>query len=216
MKVTVSQQEAGMADRVVDRAAIRLLEGLGRQLWGFPPRLMGPIVDELGAIAALGWFASNMPRYELTLRALGPLRTHLACTLVSLYNGCRYCSFGHAYAVELVYLKERGTLFPLDAHEASEWIGLEPAELRRRMVDVLQRADLHGEVLWVDRTLALASGSQRPVDAQEARVAHLVSMFALLNSIGKASDVEPDEAHDPLNKDLDLKARHSALRRPVA
>jgi hypothetical protein len=216
MKVTVSQQEAGMADRAVDRATIRLLEGLGRRLWGFPPRLTGPIVDELGTMAALGWFAGNMSRYELAMRSLGPLRTHLACMLVSLYNGCRYCSFGHAYAVELIYLEERGTLSPLDAHEASEWVGLEPTELRRRIVDVLQRADLHGEVLWVDRTLALASGSQRPVDAQEARVAHLVAMFALLNSIGKANDVEPDEAHDPRDKDLDLKARHRALRRSVA
>jgi hypothetical protein len=205
-----------MAAGALDRLAIRALEGLGRLLWGFPPRLMGPIVHQLGAMEALGWFVRNMPRYERTIRLLGPLRTHLACTLVSLYNGCRYCSFGHVYAVELIYLKERGTLFPFDAHAVSDWIGLEPAELRRRTVDVLQQADLHGEVLWVDRTLALAGGSQRPVDGQEARIAHLVAMFGVLNAVGKACDVEPDEAHDPLNKDLDLKARHSELRRSAA
>lgn len=202
-----------MAERAQERLATKALELLGRRLWGFPPRLMGPIVHQLGAVKALGWFARNMPRYERTLRVLGPLRTHLACTVVSLYNGCRYCSFGHAYAAELVYLKERGTLFPLDAHDVSHWIGLEPAELRQRMVDMLQRADLHGEVLWVDRTLALADGTQRPVDAHEARIAHLVSMFGVLNAVGMAGDVEPDEAHDPLNKDLELKARHNALRR---
>jgi hypothetical protein len=157
-----------------------------------------------------------MPRYERTLRVLGPLRTHMACTLISLHNGCRYCSFGHAYAMELLYLEERGTLLPLDARAASEWIGLERAELRRRMIDVLQRADLHGEVLWVDRTLALASGSERPVEANEARIAHLVSMFAVLNKVGIAADVEPDEAHDPINKNHELKARHTALRRSAA
>ncbi len=205
-----------MAERALDRLAVRVLEWLGQQLWGFRPRLMGPIVHQLGAVKALGWFVRNMPRYERTLRILGPLRTHMACTLVSLYNGCRYCSFGHAYAVELIYLKERGALFPIDAHTVSDWIGLEPAELRQRMIDVLQQADLHGEALWVDRTLAMASGSQRPVDAAEARIAHLVSMFAVLNAVGKAGDVEPDEAHDPLNKDHDLKARHSALRRAAA
>jgi hypothetical protein len=205
-----------MVERALDRLAVRVLEWLGKQLWGFPPRLMGPIVHQLGAVKALGWFVRNMPRYERTLRILGPLRTHMACTLVSLHNGCRYCSFGHAYAVELVYLKERGTLFPLDAHTVSDLIGLEPAELRQRMIDVLQQADLHGEALWVDRTLALASGSQRPVDAQEARIAHLVSMFAVLNAIGKAADVEPDEAHDPLNKDRDLKHRHNVMRRSAA
>jgi hypothetical protein len=205
-----------MVERALDRLAVRVLELLGKQLWGFPPRLMGPLVHELGGLKALGWFVSNMPRYERTLRILGPLRTHMACTLVSLHNGCRYCSFGHAYAVELVHLKERGTLFPLDARTVSDWIGLEPAELRQRMIDVLQQADLHGEALWVDRTLALANGSQRPVDAPEARIAHLVSMFAVLNAVGKAGDVEPDEAHDPINKDRDLKARHRALRRAAA
>ena len=70
----------------------------------------------------------------------------------------------------------------------------------------------HGEVLWVDATLALASGAQRPVDAQEARIAHLVSMFRVRGDVGIASDIEPDEAHDPLNKNVRLKSRLRELR----
>lgn len=201
-----------MAEHGLDRFAVHVLERIGQRLWGFPPRLMAPIVTQLGALPALGWFVRNMPRYERTLRTIGPLRTHLACTLISLSNGCRYCSFGHLYAVELIYLDQRGELFPLDARSVPEWIGLRPPELRSRMVDVLQQADLHGEVRWVDTTLALASGYQRPVDAQEARIAHLVSMFRVLNDVGIAGDVEPDEAHDPLNKHVHLKARHDELR----
>jgi hypothetical protein len=201
-----------MAERGTDRVATRVLEGLGRRLWGFPPRLMPPIVAQLGALPALGWFLRNMPRYERTLRVLGPLRTHLACALISLHNGCLYCSYGHLHAVELVYLRERGALFPIDARSTPQWIGLPAAELRKRMVGVLQQADLHGEVVWVDRTLALAGGAQRPVDAQELRIAHLVSMFRVLNDVGIAGKVEPDEAHDPLNKDLTLKARLRELR----
>jgi hypothetical protein len=94
----------------------------------------------------------------------------------------------------------------------SDWIDLQPGELRDRMCDILQRADLHAEVIWVDRTLALARGQQRPVDRHEARIAHLVQMFAQLNAVGIAGKVEPDEAHDPLNKDRALKARNAQLR----
>jgi hypothetical protein len=205
-----------MAERGFDRFAVSVLERIGQRLWGFPPRLMGPIVAQLGALPALGWFALNMPRYERTLRTLGPLRTHLACTLISLHNGCRYCSFGHLYAVELIHLEQRGELFPLDARSVPEWIGLSPAELRRRMVEVLQKADLHAEVRWVDTTLALTGGSQRPVDPQESRIAHLVSMFRVLNDVGIAGDVEPDEAHDPLNKNVRLKSHHTELRAALA
>ena len=205
-----------MGASALDRLGVRLLERLGQELWGFPPRLMAPIVAELGAVGALTWFARNMPRYERTRRVLGPLRTHLACTVISLQNNCRYCAFGHAYAVELVHLKERNTLFSSDAHTMSSWVGLDPAELRQRMVEALERADLHGEVLWVDRTLALARGSQRPVDADEARIAHLVRMLGVLNAVGSAHAVEPDEAHDPVNKDRQLKERNTKLRRSAA
>jgi hypothetical protein len=205
-----------MAGHGVDRLAVRLLERFGKRLWGFPPRLMSHIVAERGGVRALSWFVGNMPRYQRTLRVLGPLRTHLACTLVSLHNGCQYCSFGHAYALELHYLKQRDKLFPADAPTMSQWLGLDPAELRQRMVDVLERADLHSEVLWVDRTLAMVSGSQRPVDRNEARIAHLVRMFAVLNAVGKAGAVTPDEAHDPINKDAALKDRNAQLRQSAA
>ncbi|OLT21943.1 hypothetical protein BJF78_33565 [Pseudonocardia sp. CNS-139] len=201
-----------MAEGGLHRFAVRLLESLGKKLWGFPPRLMPYLVAKLGPIGALSWFAANMPRYERTLRLLGPLRTHLACTVISLHNGCHYCSYGHAYAVELVYLKQATASSPVTAAEMCTWIGLPPAELRDRVCDVLERADLHAEVLWVDRTLAQARGQQRAVDRDEARIAHLVRMFGTLNAVGIAEKVEPDEAHDPLNKDHELKARNAALR----
>jgi hypothetical protein len=40
----------------------------------------------------------------------------------------------------------------------------------------------------------------------------LLKMFAVLNTCGRAGCVAPDEAHDPLNKDVALKERYRALR----
>jgi hypothetical protein len=201
-----------MAERALHGLAIGLLDALWNWLWGFSPLFTAGVVDELGPFGALTWFAWHMPRYQRTLRALGPLRTHIACTVISLDNGGRYCSFGHAYAVELVYLKQRGRLFPVDARTMCRWTELPPAALRAQLFDVLQRAALHAEVLWMDRTLALARGEQRAMDWQEARIEHLVHMFTLLNAVGIAGRIEPDEAHDRLNKDRALKARNAALR----
>jgi hypothetical protein len=201
-----------LGERALDRFATGVLENVGRRLWGFPPRLMPYVVDHLGPLRAVGWFVRNMPRYERTLRILGPLRAHLLCVAISLHHGCRYCAFGHAHAAELIYYRERDRLLPLDARSVDSWLGLPPGELRERFRDLLQEADLHVELLWIDRTLAIATGGQQPVDRDEARIAHLVSMFAVLNTVGRTSGAAPDEAHDPVNKDTSLKSRHAALR----
>lgn len=201
-----------MSDRGLTRLAVGLLEGIGKRLWGFPPLLMAPIVAQLGPVRGVAWFVWNMPRYERTLKLFGPVRTHLMAVVISLYNGCRYCAYGHGYALELVYFRDRDRLFPVDAPTLAGWIGLTSAELRDRLCTVLQMAGLHVEVLWVDQVLAMATGAQRPIDAEEARLDHLVRMFAVLNSVGIRHQTPPDEAHDPVNRNTGLKSRHAALR----
>ncbi|MDQ3577354.1 MAG: hypothetical protein M3443_07070 [Actinomycetota bacterium] len=196
-----------------ERGATAVLEGIGNRLWGFPPKLMAPIVRQLGPLRALRWFLWNMPRYERTLKAFGGLRTHLLSTTISVINGCPYCTFGHAYAFQLVHLRERGYLFPLDEHAIGQLRGSAPAVIRDHLVDALQRVNLHGEVPWLDRTIALTLGAEpRRDEPDDARLAHLVRMFGVLNSVGIASQTAPDEAHDPVNRNRPLKQLYAGLR----
>jgi hypothetical protein len=205
-----------MAESVLDRSATRLLEALGRKLWGFTPRLMREIVGRLGGLGALGWFVANMPRYERTLKVLGPLRTHLLCLEISLRNGCPYCTYGHAYAFELHYLRERDRRFPLDEHEIVGLHRLEPALLAQRLAEALQAAALAGEIPLFHRLLALADGQAGEPEEHDRRLRHLLRMFAVLNTCAIESNVAPDEAHDPINKDRALRERYAALRREAA
>ncbi len=195
-----------------ERFAVAVLEGVGKRLWGFPPSLMAPIVQQLGPGPALRWFVSNMPRYERTLRAFGGLRTHLMCTAISLVNGCGYCTFGHAYAFELIYFRERGRLFPLDEDALDALRGQSAFVIRDRLIEALEQAELHSEIHWLERALALAVDGQWPTDRDEMRVAHLVRMFSVLNSVGIDRQISPDEAHDPANKDRILKWRYATRR----
>jgi hypothetical protein len=201
-----------MAQRTLERLTTRAIWTMCRALWGFSPRMIPHIVHRMGPFRALRWFASNFPRYLVTLRVLGPVRFHLACVAISLHNSCTYCAFGHAYALELVYLRDRDRLFPLDARTLAGWLNLEPRELERRLHGVLHEAGLHAEAVWVDRTLALAAGTQQPVDRLEARIAHLVRMLGTINKIAIESRVEPDEAQNPVNKNTAVKARYAELR----
>ena len=153
-----------MARRGLDRFAIAALEAIPEHLWGFPPRLMPVIVERLGPIRAVSWFLWNIARYERTMKAFGGLRTHLLSTTISLINGCRYCTFGHAYALELIYLRDRGKILPLDEHAITELCDVERNEMRRRLAEALQQADL--EPRWRGSTVFRAGHRRaKPADA---------------------------------------------------
>lgn len=201
-----------MVESRLERLIIRVVWGMCRTLWGFSPRMIPHIVHRMGPLRALVWFASNFPRYLWTLHVLGPVRFHLACLAISLHNNCTYCAYGHAYALELVYLRDRNRLFPIDARTLAGWLGLEPRQLERRLHGLLHEAGLPIEALWVDRTLALAGTRQAPMDEVEARLAHLVRMLGTINKIAVECGVEPDEAQNPINKNTAIKARYAALR----
>lgn len=202
-----------MPAHVLERTVTLLLEGTCKLLWGFPPRLLEPTVGQLGAGAALRWFARNMPRYERTLAAYGEIRTHLLCLAISLVNGCQYCTYGHGYALQLAYLREHGRLFPLGELELQRLCGLPPAAIRHDLVGATQRAALHTDTRHLERVLTLTlTEDPQPTDEDDLRLIHLVRMFETLNSVGVSQKVEPDQAHSPLNKDYALKRRYDALR----
>jgi hypothetical protein len=201
-----------MTQSMLERLVTRAIWTMCRALWGFSPRMIPHVVHTMGPMKATMWFAANFPRYLWTLHVLGPIRFHLACMAISMHNNCTYCAFGHAYALELVYLRDRDRLFPIDAGTLAGWLDLHPRELQRRLHHLLQEAGLHVEALWVDRTLALATGRHEPVDATEAKIAHLVRMVGRINRIAVENRVEPDEAQNPVNKDATIKARYAELR----
>ena len=198
------------------RLVVRGLEAMCTVMWGFPPTIIALIVDHMGTVGAIRWFVANMPRYLVSTALLGPIRAHLACLVTSLRNGCIYCAHGHVYALELLYLRDHGRLFPIDASSLDEWFGLDGRALRRKLHAALSEAGLHAEVIWADRIVALADGSQQPVDGDEARIVHLMRMADTMNEIAVSGGIRPEEAQDPVNKNTAVKARHAALRAAAA
>lgn len=194
------------------RLVVGVLESMCGVMWGFPPTIIAMIVDHMGPVRAIGWFVANMPRYLIATATIGPVRVHLACIVAALRNGCVYCAYGNIYALELIYLRDRGCLFPWDASALEDWTDLDPRTMRRRLHSVLVEAGLHTEAIWADRILALADGFQQPVDTAETRIAHILRMATTMNRIAKAGGAVPDEAHDPVNKNAAVKMQHAALR----
>src|SRR5919112_3780902 len=131
-----------MAGAAVERFVTRLMEAMCQVVWGFAPRMIPHIVRRLGPGRSILWVGAGMPRMLWTIHVLGPVRTHLAALAISLYYGCTYCAYGHAFALELVYLRDRGRLFPVDACTLATWQDLPPRELAQRLRRLLHDAGL--------------------------------------------------------------------------
>lgn len=205
-----------MAASRLDRTATWLLVRRSERNWGFRPAQHQHLIARLGPVRGLGWSMGSRRWYDRAMRALGPIRTHLACVTISQLNGCRYTAYGHALALELHYLRLYEKLFPVDADTMTGWTGLPRAELRNKLREALLSAGLHVELLWVDRTIALLDGGQQPIDDDEVRLAHVISQFELLTEVSAAVEPDRDQAHDAINKDADLKAKLAELRAAAA
>jgi hypothetical protein len=193
--------------------AVGILRRITTTLWGSPPLLLPEIVEHLGPLGALSWFAKSLPPYEATLKKWGRVRTHLLCVEASLLNGCSYCIHAHAYAFELYYFREKGELFPLDEHALVALRDLPDSEIRAALKQALANVRLDEEAGMFDRLWELKfERAPSEKDEVDQRIAHILGMFEMLNFCGVNSQMPFDHAHDPINKDTELKTRYAEAR----
>ncbi len=173
---------------------------------------MAHFVEQNGPVSAVSWFASNMPKYEKTLKNWGPIRTHLLASAVSLLNACRYCSVGHIEALQLHYFKQYDKLFPLSTEQMLALHERSPSELINQLLAALRIADLPDEVDPLERLFVLYRNPAMAAGEDDNIYLHLIDMFAKLNSCGITADAELDQIHDPINLETDLISRYRAAR----
>lgn len=192
--------------------AVFLIESFCEQLWGFKPNFIRPLVNQKGALRSLFWFAPNMLKYEGILEKWGPIHTHVLATAISAINGCEYCTFGHAYALELAYLKETGQLFPLTERDLVALCGQTEADIVNTLEQALIAANLENEILSLQRMSELYRRPELATTHHDQQLTHLITMFATLNACGMKSNIPTDQAHDPINKNRMMRDRYIALR----
>ena len=197
---------------IFQRPATFLLEAFGDQLWGFKPGWIAVCVRHKGAFGALFWFARMMPGYERILETWGPIRTHLLTTAISVLNGCWYCTQGHAYALQLHYLRQTDRLFPLTEREMFQLHELSEDAALAEFEQGLDRAGLGGEIFVLRRMVELKRNRRLAVSRGDRDLLHLLDMFGTLNLCSPASPPKTKQAHDPINKNRAIHNRYAALR----
>lgn len=195
-----------------DRVVTFILEAIGSKLWGFKPNLMQHFVDQHGPGQSMYWFATNMPKYEKILKELGPIRTHLLVSAISIMNACRYCHTGHAEAFQLHFLRIHGEIFPMDTDEMFALRGIGIDNMIHSLEDALTSSGLKEEVPTLKRLVKLYWDPSQTRQSEDASLIHLISMFKVLNQCGIEANATIDAVHDPINRDTVLINRHKHLR----
>jgi len=182
------------------------------QLWGFKPNIVAPLVQQKGAVRSLLWAIRNTLKYTNTLERQGPLRTHLLTATISTINGCAYCTFAQAFALQLHYLQQTSTLFPLTEREIVNLCGQAKNQILSTLSRSLTHTPLESEALSLQRLSELHHSPSLATTAQDHQLAHLLKMFATLNTCGIRNHLPTDQAHSPINKNRALRDRYFTLR----
>jgi hypothetical protein len=99
-----------------------------------------------------------------TIKALekryGQLIANLILAWAGLWNGCRYCSIGHVYAVNLLHFRETGRLYPIAESEVPELQELTYPELMERLRHALVGEEFAEQLQVIERMFELFSGAQ--------------------------------------------------------
>lgn len=193
------------------KAAKFIIENIIVRLWGFTSSLMLEIIRREGGLGSLLFVVKNMIRFELLMAKWGPIKTHILCVNISILNGCPYCIFGHAYAFNLHYFKDYKKLFPLDSFQIMEFAQFTKTQKIEKMEEILQDPKLEHLQESVDLQLALINGKE-PSNKNERQIKFVQTLYDYLNACGIAAGSQPDEAHDTINKNVDLKNRYHEAR----
>ena len=217
------------------KGAVVILEGTFNHLWGFKPNLMKQIVSDHGHFGSLKWFLNNMPFYKATLKRVGGYRVNLIATYVSALNGCPYCTFGHGYAWQLYYFKQNNKCFPIDEMEMKGYCGKGQEYVAQKFRDMFNNDQFKTERNDFERTLTLFNKKLNTDDDKDnyngntntsnsaskddllsnQDISHLIDMFTYLNTCGINGNTPHDQAHDPINKDLNLTKKYKQARQKL-
>ena len=121
-------------------------------------------------------------------------------------------TIGHVRAAgEEVFVRDHGRVFALDEQSFVALVGADRDERRTALVAAMIASWIEGEAGAVERLWRLQD-SAGVVSTTDRRMHRLLKMFMVLNTCVRDGCVAPDEAHDPLNKDVVLKERYRVLR----
>jgi hypothetical protein len=198
---------------VIERSLLAVGSFFFEKQNGYRVPFSGELLRTLGFARMMEFAKLSEPIMEEAVRVFGERDSQALCGMSALFNGCPYCSVGHLLAANLLHLREKDALFPLDEQDV-------PALRRMRDADIVtqvrQRLSATEPRLLarIERALALRDETRVAEGEEDAALRALGGLWSIITECSVQFEV-PASTIPPLDKiakDKALRARYAALR----
>jgi hypothetical protein len=178
---------------LAERAVLWLVRKADERRLGYPPPFAEELVRASGARGTIAFGKAVGAAMGGLEKRYGAQVSNLIMGMAGLWNGCRYCGIGHIYAVNLLFFKATGRLYPIAESDVPALQEMSYEASLERVVELLSSDELLEHQRIVVRLFALRQGAE--IQGEEDR----------LLSAALASWAWLNECSVPLTYDMQVK-----------
>lgn len=130
-----------------ERVSVRALGWIVTVTDGYWPDFTEEMVRTYGPEGLKAWGDAVGAGVKKVTETYGDEVAQGLFAMAAVWNGCAYCTTGHFYALNILYFKRTGRLFPIDEREVARWYTLTDERLVERVLERLaddEHAQLSG------------------------------------------------------------------------
>ena len=169
------------------------------------------LLRQHGISGLIKWGRATQAAFDHIATKLGLEEAHLVAAFASFFNGCDYCSWGHLFALNLIYLERTGKLYPVDEEEVLELMRRGDSAVFEELRLRLGEHPEHLRLLLRQQELRTLEGG--PVSEEDKIIVSSITLFEWVNECSIVVNA-PAPPMDPIAKKKALLARYEALRAP--
>lgn len=198
------------------KVVARLFDFYFRASQGYEAIATEEMMYVFGLKGFMAWGAAVGGTVELLIERYGEAYTQLILGFGGLWNGCRYCAYGHTLVCNLIKFRDEDVLFPLDPIVMRELLDLRDDEVAARISELLadEEWELPRQLLLREFELRMDTAEGETEDDDYLRLA--LDAWEWMNecTIIVGVDIEPDQVPplSPIAKDHELLKRYHTAR----
>jgi len=150
-----------------ERVGATAIGWISRITFGYWPAFTRELVRTYGLDGVKQWGEAVEGAMGGLSERFGEETAQLIIAMAAVWNGCSYCTTGHLYALNILYFKRTGRLFPIDEREVPRWYTMTDDRLVERIIERLGDAEFAEMVPLLKRQYQIRTEGDEIASSEE-------------------------------------------------